>query len=91
MQERVLPQEVKANAQTRAGIQNMKEEIERAENAVRQAHKRLLIKHHPDKNFGKDMTPVLDLISGAVNNSEQEFRRAKKWLDQRSEALGVQP
>jgi hypothetical protein len=84
MDGRVLPKEVTSQAQTRAGIEKMRAEIDKAEAEMRNAHKKLLIKFHPDKHFGKDMTKVIDLISTAVNQCEKEFRDARGWLDRQS-------
>lgn len=84
MEGRVSPKEVTSQAQTRAGIDKMRAEIDKAEAEMRNAHKKLLIKFHPDRHFGKDMTEVNDLISTAVNQCEKEFRNARGWLDQQS-------
>ncbi|MGF6666197.1 hypothetical protein QF000_007930 [Paraburkholderia atlantica] len=89
MDGRVLDNEVMAQVQTRKGIEQMRKKIEEAEFEVRKAHKKLLIRFHPDKHLDKDMSEVIGLISMAVNQSENEFRNARLWLDWQSRRVSA--
>lgn len=81
MDVRVLPETVTKNAKTRAGIQQMLAEIEKAEADVETQHKYLNMKFHPDKNPGVDTKPVRDTYEEAYEKSQKEFKRAKEWLE----------
>ena len=80
MSERLEPAAVERRAATAAGAAEAMAEIAQARKDLAKAYRGRMIAIHPDRNFGKDMQPVLDIVHTALQAGEKELDRAQRFL-----------
>ena len=83
MEERLEPTAVERRAATAAGATEAMAEIAQARKDLARAYKRRMIVIHPDRNFGKDMRPVLDVVNAALDAGEKELAKLEHLLAER--------
>jgi hypothetical protein len=81
------PEMMNANWHSLAGIGKVREEITKAEESVRGQYKKLQMRYHPDRNFGRDTAEASQVVSDLHAASQEEFASAREWLNQQEEAL----